>query len=99
VWARRTVALLAGAIVLLSPVQASAVPANRAAALEAWLKMDETALMASGWTGSVDGCVVGTESAESIAATLNAVNTLRDFAGVGPVTFDPALTAGRWPQP
>ena len=90
-WTKCAIALLAGVIVLLSPVQASAVPASRAAALEAWLKMNDTALMASGWTGSVEGCVVGTESQESIAATLNAVNTLRDFAGVGPVTFDPTL--------
>jgi hypothetical protein len=34
---------------------------------------------------------VGTESPESIDATLKALNILRDFAGLVPVTFDPAL--------
>ena len=55
-----TVALLAAAIALLSPVSASAVPADRAAALEAYLTMKEATQKPTGWTGSVAGCVVGT---------------------------------------
>ena len=47
--------------------------------------------MDAGWTGSVDGCNVGEESQASLTATLDTVNTLRSFAGVGAVTFDPTL--------
>jgi uncharacterized protein YkwD len=76
---------------LLSPAGAAAVPPDRATALEAWLVMAEGTQTPAGWTGQVENCVVGTESQESIDATLNAVNTLRDFAGVGPISFDAAL--------
>ena len=36
-------------------------------------------------------CDVGTEGQASLDATLRTVNTLRSFAGVGPVTFDPTF--------
>jgi len=45
----------------------------------------------AGWTGSTTSCAVGTESSGSIGATLLAVNTLRDFAGLPPVGFDAEL--------
>lgn len=83
--------LLVGAIVLMSPSVAAAVPPTREAAIEAWLVMNEGAQTPAGWTGRVAGCIVGTESPQSLAVTLNAVNTLRDFVGVGPVALDPAL--------
>ena len=86
-----SLALVASMIVLLSPAPASAVPASRAAALENWLVMMEGTRVSQAWTGNVAGCVVGTQSQASIDATVNAVNTLRDFAGVAPVSFDPAL--------
>ena len=85
------VALLAGTIALLIPAQAWAVPRDRAAALEAYLVMKEATQRPTGWTGSVAGCVVGTESAQSLADSLGALNTIRDFAGLGPATFDPVL--------
>ena len=66
-------------------------PADRASAMEAFLDLMDATRVPSGWTGSVDGCVVGTESAASLEATLAGVNVLRDFAGLGPVAFDPAL--------
>ncbi|HVF78346.1 MAG TPA: CAP domain-containing protein [Solirubrobacteraceae bacterium] len=84
-------ALLAGTIALLIPAQASAVPADRAAALEAYLVMKEATQKPTGWTGSIAGCVVGTESPQSLADSLGALNTIRDFAGLGPATFDPVL--------
>ena len=83
--------LLALALALMAPVAASAVPADRAAGLEAYLQIWEGLAVPEGWTGQVANCVVGTESAASIAATASSVNALRDFAGVEPVTFDPAL--------
>jgi uncharacterized protein YkwD len=83
-------ALLAGVLFLWAP-PALAAPADREAAFEAYLTIADNSSTPAGWTGAVDGCVVGVESQESINATLNTVNTLRDFAGVGPVSFDPVL--------
>ena len=88
-WAIATT--VAAAIVLIGPGPATAVPPTREAAIESWLVMNEGAQTPVGWTGRVDGCVVGTESPQSLAATLNAVNTLRDLVGVAPITLDPAL--------
>ena len=45
----------------------------------------------AGWTGSVQSCTVGTEAQPSLDATLDSVNTLRSFAGLQPVTFDPSF--------
>jgi len=83
--------LLALALALMTPVAASAVPADRAAGLEAYLQIWDRIQVPQAWTGSVATCTVGTQSAESIAATLYSVNAVRDFAGVAPVAFDPAL--------
>ncbi len=47
--------------------------------------------MPAGWTGSTGGCLIGTESPASLAATLHTVNTLRAFAGLAPVVFDDQL--------
>jgi len=83
--------LLALALALMTPVAASAVPADRAAGLEAYLQIWDRIQVPQAWTGSVATCTVGTQSAASIAATLYSVNAVRDFAGVAPVAFDPAL--------
>jgi len=87
----RVGALVAATLMLLGSEQAAAVPPDRAAALESYLVLSEQARALPGWTGSVAGCVAGTESQASIDATLHTVNALRDFAGVAPVTFDSEL--------
>jgi uncharacterized protein YkwD len=79
------------ALLVASSATAAASPADRAAALAAWQSVQKDVQEPSGWTGSVDSCTIGTESAASLAATLHTVNALRDFAGVGPVSFDDAL--------
>jgi uncharacterized protein YkwD len=79
------------ALVCATAGTALAVPADRAAALSAYKDVQADLQVPSGWTGSVDTCTIGTESPESLAATLHTANTLRDFAGVAPVTFDDAL--------
>ncbi len=84
-------AVLAGIVVLSGATQAQALPADRAAALEAWLDLNDSTSVRSGWTGTVAGCIAGSESQTSLDATLGALNTIRDFAGVAPVTFDPVL--------
>ncbi|MGV1004959.1 MAG: CAP domain-containing protein [Candidatus Nanopelagicales bacterium] len=71
-----------------SPAQAAA-PDSAAAAQAAAAAMAQAVAVPAGWTGSVAGCVLGSESAESLAATLRGVNLLRSAAGIGPVTFDP----------
>ena len=71
---------------------AIAAPADRGSALAAFGAEQQDEKAAAGWTGSVNGCVVGTESQESLSATLRAVNRLRDFAGLAPVTFDAELS-------
>lgn len=81
---------MAVAVLQLAPTAAAA-PADRAAALDAYLSLADAKRVPAGWTGSVDGCVRGTESAASIEATLSAVNILRDFAGLAPVAFDADL--------
>jgi uncharacterized protein YkwD len=70
---------------------ALAVPADRAAALSAYKAVQVDLQVPSGWTGSVDTCTIGAEAPESLSATLDTVNTLRDLAGVAPVTFDDTL--------
>lgn len=70
---------------------AAAAPASRAAALAAWQATNADAQVPAGWTGSTSSCAVGAEAPASIAATLRTVNTVRDFAGLAPVSFDPAL--------
>ena len=69
----------------------AAAPDSPAAALAAAATIQSGSVVPSGWTGSIESCTVGTESAASLEATLQAVNIIRSAAGVGPVTFDPAL--------
>jgi uncharacterized protein YkwD len=76
-------------LAILIPAAASAAaPATRDAAIDAYKAVLDDERVGAGWTGSVDGCVVGQESQASLDATLRTVNTLRSFAGIGPVTFD-----------
>ncbi len=79
------------AIALAAPAGALAAPSDRDTALEQYRAVLDDEGVDAGWTGSVNGCVVGEESQASLGATLRTVNTLRSFAGVGPVAFDPAL--------
>lgn len=89
-WA--TVGLVAGSVLAGSPVPAfAAAPDSPAAAIAAAASIQSASLTPAGWTGSIASCTVGTESAASLDATLEAVNLLRSAAGVGPVTFDPVL--------
>jgi uncharacterized protein YkwD len=81
-------AVLAAAVVAVAPAAATAAPADRDAAVAAWQAVEQDQQVPAGWTGSVDGCVIGEESSDSLAATLRTVNALRDFAGIPPVTFD-----------
>ncbi|MDM4761557.1 CAP domain-containing protein [Galbitalea sp. SE-J8] len=46
-----------------------------------------------GWTGSVDGCDPGTESAASRTATIATVNYARSLARLSPVKLDSATSA------
>ncbi len=79
-------------LLLFSPAAAAqAAPVDGAAAVAAYQSVLQDATVPAGWTGSVAGCVVGTESPASLTATLHTINTLRDFAGLGPVTLDPKL--------
>lgn len=70
---------------------AAAAPADRDAALAAWESLQQNRQEPAGWTGSVESCTIGTESAASLDATFHTVNALRDFAGLAPVSFDDAL--------
>ena len=82
---------LIGCILLAVALPASAsaaAPATRDAAIDAYRSVLADEQVDAGWTGSVDGCVAGSESQASLDATLRTVNTLRSFAGVGSVTFD-----------
>lgn len=72
-------------------VTASASAPDRATALAAYRSVQQDERVGDGWTGSTSSCSVGTESSDSLAATLRTVNTLRSFAGVGPVAFDDQL--------
>jgi uncharacterized protein YkwD len=86
---RAALAFLLAIALLAAPPMAQAAPATRDAAIDAYRAVLADEDVGAGWTGSVDGCVVGSESQESLDATLRTVNTLRSFAGIGPVTFDP----------
>ena len=91
---RKLRAWLAGCLlvaVLVPATAPGAAPATRDAAVEAYRSVVADERVDAGWTGSVEGCVVGTESQASLDATLHTVNTLRSFAGIGDVTFDPTL--------
>ncbi|WP_354700264.1 hypothetical protein DSM112329_00531 [Paraconexibacter sp. AEG42_29] len=89
-WKR--VAIATGAAVLLAAGSARAEgPPDRATAVADWDAQKADEQIRSGWTGSESGCVVGSESQESIDATLRSLNRFRRYAGVGPVRFDPDL--------
>jgi uncharacterized protein YkwD len=87
-------AAIAAAVCLCAAViapRAAAAPADEAAALSQYQAVQADGQVPAGWTGSVDGCVVGTESDASLNATLHTINVMRDFAGVAPVRLDPSL--------
>lgn len=75
-------------MVFWSSASASAAPADRASALRAYESVVADQGVPTGWTGSTSDCTVGTESEESLQATLDTVNVLRSFTGLEPVTFD-----------
>ena len=78
----------------LAPGSAGAAPPpDRAAALALYRAVQADTRVEAGWTGDTATCTAGTESAASRAATLHAVNALRAFAGLGPVTFDEVRSA------
>ncbi|WP_299049818.1 CAP domain-containing protein [uncultured Nocardioides sp.] len=64
---------------------------TRAEALDAYRTVQDAIAVPAGWTGSVDGCRVGTESAESKAATLASINALRSMVDAAPVRLDADL--------
>jgi uncharacterized protein YkwD len=71
-----------------APVAGQAAAPDRASALAGFRAVQQAQAVDAGWTGATGGCVAGTESPASLAATLQTVNLLRAFAGVGPVAFD-----------
>jgi uncharacterized protein YkwD len=81
--------LLALAASLLSPSPVGAAPSDRAAALADYQRVRHDESVPAGWTGSVGSCTIGTEAPDSLQATLDAVDVMRSFAGLAPVTFDP----------
>lgn len=86
---RLTTATAALAAVLFASLLlvAAATAGGRADALARYEATQADARVGAGWSGSTDGCAVGAESPASIDATLNTLNILRGFAGLGPVTF------------
>ena len=83
---------LVAALTVGLPAAAQAAPSDsRSTALAASTAFQTAAKVPVGWTGSVDSCAAGTESAASLQATLDAVNLLRAAAAVPSVTFDSAL--------
>lgn len=78
------VATLLFSLLLVAQADADA----RADAVAQFKAAQTDATVPSGWTGSTDTCTVGAESQASLDATLDTVNILRKFAGLGPVTFN-----------
>ncbi len=67
---------------------------DRAAVNRAYLEDYAPGLkVPTGWTGSESRCVAGSQSADSRAHTLRAVNFSRSLAGLAPVTFSAELNA------
>ncbi len=93
---RNFAALIAAGLSILFMSIAGVTPAaasypDRAAALTAYQSIAADQAVDAGWTGSVAGCLAGTESASSLAASLNTVNVLRSLAGLDPVTLNPEM--------
>lgn len=83
-------AALAAALLVALLLATAAAAAGRDAALADYDAALADARVPAGWSGSTDACTVGSESGPSLAATLDTLNILRGFAGVGPVTFSAA---------
>lgn len=62
-----------------------------AAHLNTWRPLQQ---VRTGWTGSVASCTPGTVSADFSNGTASAISYARRLVGLGPVTMDPALSAG-----
>jgi uncharacterized protein YkwD len=89
---RRLSALLCAlAALAVWAAPASAMSGDRNVALALWNEVQRDLQVPSGWTGSSETCTVGTESTESLSATVDTLDALRDFAGLPGVTFDEGL--------
>ena len=86
-WHRLLLTLIA--VGLVAPASAGAV--NARTATDLYLGIRDALRVPSGWTGDAGSCEAGSESRQSVAATLTAVNGMRRFAGLRPVRFDAAL--------
>lgn len=86
----RILAALVATVLALLLIATTAAAGGRDGALEHYDAAVAAGQVPAGWTGSTEACTVGTESQASLDATLNALNVLREFAGVGPVSFDAA---------
>ena len=86
---RRTssAAALIGTLVIALLLARSATADGRGGAIDRYNAALADGRVPAGWTGSVDTCEAGTESQASLGATLDALNILRRFAGLEPVTF------------
>ena len=90
----RIAGLLAVGMLIMSTAGATTAGAtypDRATALAAYESVTTDQAVESGWTGSVAGCDAGTESAQSLTATLHTVNVLRTVAGLETVTLDSGM--------
>ncbi|MFA4928551.1 MAG: CAP domain-containing protein [Patulibacter sp.] len=90
--ARRTLLATAIAVGVVIGGTASAEAAQtRDEAVAGRAQVAADASVPAGWTGAFETCSVGSESAASQEATRRTLNLLRSWAGLGPVTWDPAL--------
>jgi uncharacterized protein YkwD len=90
------VALVLGAVAAVQPIAAeAAVDADSKASVRAAYRAVLVPALKTdvGWTGSVASCDAGTVSAASQAATLAAVNYMRQLSGLSKVTFNAKYSA------
>ncbi len=78
----------AAALAAAAPAHALTEPEATAAAAV----VTQAQSVPTGWTGNAQTCATGTESQESLDATLRGVNAFRSVAGLSPVTLDAAAS-------
>lgn len=91
--AKMRVGVLAAAFLLLTvslyALTPGALGMGKGQAVTLERKVSKAMRVPARWTGSTGPCRIGRESKRSLRATLFTVNTIRKFAGLNPVKFDP----------